>query len=70
MPGETWLGTAPRPGRLAALVGAGYFAVWIVLGIAVFVLGSGLAALEMNAPEVARAVPVTAGLVVLIISAA
>ncbi len=53
-----------RSERLAALIGAGYFFVWIVLGAAVFVLGIVLAALEMQAPELARAAPIAAGAVV------
>jgi predicted metal-binding membrane protein len=56
---------ASRPGRLAALVGAGYLCVWIALGVGVFLLGIVLAALEMQEPELARAVPMMAGIVVL-----
>jgi predicted metal-binding membrane protein len=51
-------------GRLTALVGAGYFLVWTVFGI--FPLGAALAALEMQQPALARAVPIAAALVVLI----
>src|ERR1700733_8248245 len=36
-----------RLGGLTALVGAGYFFVWTVLGIAVFPLGAALSAIEM-----------------------
>ena len=54
-----------RLGRLTALVGAGYFFVWTVFGMAVFPLGVALAAIEMQQPAVARAVPVAVGVVVL-----
>jgi predicted metal-binding membrane protein len=58
-PGET------RLGRLTALVGVGYFFVWTVFGIAAFPLGVALAAVEMRQPELARAVPIAVGVVVL-----
>ena len=59
-PGET------RLGRLTALVGAGYFFVWTVLGTAAFPLGVALAAVEMERPALARAVPSAVGVIVLI----
>lgn len=43
--------------HLTALVGFGYLLVWTILGMAVFPLGVGLAALEMDVPALARAVP-------------
>jgi predicted metal-binding membrane protein len=55
-----------RLGPLTALVGLGYFVVWTVLGIAAFPLGVALAAIEMEQPELARAVPMAVGMVVLI----
>jgi predicted metal-binding membrane protein len=55
-----------RLGRLTALVGAGYFFVWTVLGMAAFPLGVALAAVAMRQPALARAVPIAAGGVVLI----
>ena len=58
-----------RLGRLTALVGAGYFFVWTMFGIAVFPLGVALAAVEMQQPALARAVPMVAGVVVLIAGA-
>jgi predicted metal-binding membrane protein len=58
-----------RLGQLTALVGVGYFFVWTVLGMAVFPLGVALAAISMQQPELARAVPVAAGMVVLIAGA-
>src|SRR5216117_1322057 len=55
-----------RLGRLSALVGVGYFVVWIVFGMAAFPLGVALAAIEMQQPALARAVPIVVGVVVLI----
>lgn len=55
-----------RLGSLTALVGAGYFFVWTVLGMAAFPLGVALAAVEMRQPALARAVPIAAGGVVLL----
>lgn len=52
--------------RLTAQVGAGYFCVWTLFGIAVFVLGIGLAAVAMQRPALARAVPIAVGVVVVI----
>jgi predicted metal-binding membrane protein len=54
-----------RLGALTALVGVGYFLVWTMLGVAVFPTGVALAALEMQQPAVARAVPIGVGVVVL-----
>ena len=58
-----------RLARLTALVGAGYFLVWTVFGLAAFPLGVGLATLTMQLPAVARAVPMAIGVVVLIAGA-
>jgi predicted metal-binding membrane protein len=55
-----------RLGRLTALVGAGYFFVWTVSGMAAFPLGVALAAAAMHLPTLARAVPTAVGVVVLI----
>ena len=55
-----------RAGLPTALVAAGYFFVWTVVGLAVFLLGASLAAIEMRLPGLARAVPAAAGVVVLI----
>ena len=52
-------------GRLTAIVGAGYLAVWSVFGIAAFALGLAIAELEMQQAAVARAVPIAVGVVVL-----
>src|SRR6266545_2292074 len=61
--GKTW------PGRLPALLGAGYFFAWTVFGMAAFPLGVALAAVEMQKPVLARAVPIAVGVVVLIAGA-
>jgi predicted metal-binding membrane protein len=55
-----------RLGRLTALAGAGYFFVWTALGMAAFPLGFALAELEMRQPALSRAVPVAAGVIVLL----
>jgi len=52
--------------RLAALVGAGYFLVWMAFGLAIFPIGAALALVEMQEPLLARATPVTAGVIVVI----
>lgn len=58
-----------RLAALTALVGAGYFFVWTVFGIAVLPVGFGLAAIEMQQPALARAVPIATGIIVLIAGA-
>ena len=58
-----------RLGRLTALAGVGYFVVWTVLGMVAFPLGVALAEVEMRQPELARAVPLAVGVVVLIAGA-
>jgi len=57
---------AERGSRLAALVGAGYFFIWAVVGTIVFPLGAALAAALMREPELARAVPFAVGVTVLV----
>jgi predicted metal-binding membrane protein len=58
-----------RVGLLTALVGAGYFFVWTVFGMAAFPLGIALATVEMQEPALSRAVPIAVGGVVLIAGA-
>jgi len=58
-----------RLGLLTALAGAGYFFVWTVLGGVVFALGAAFAQALMQMPAVARAVPVSLGMVVLLAGA-
>jgi predicted metal-binding membrane protein len=60
------VGRTTRLGRLTALVGVGYLLVWTVFGMAAFPLGVALAAVEMEEPALARAVPIAVGVVVLI----
>jgi len=59
-----------RPDKLIAAAGAGYFAVWVALGLAVFPLGAVLAAPVTQEPALARLVPVLSGLVVMLAGAA
>jgi len=59
--GTNWNG---RMGWLTVVVGAGYFWVWTVFGMAVFPLGIGLAMAEMRLPGLSRAVPVAVGVVI------
>lgn len=58
-----------RVGALTAVFGAGYFFVWTAIGLAVFTLGSALSEVEMQSPELSRDVPVTVGMMVLVIGA-
>lgn len=58
-----------RLGMLTTLVGAGYFFVWTLFGMAVFPLGVALAAAEMQLPTLARIVPMLVGVSVLIAGA-
>jgi predicted metal-binding membrane protein len=51
---------------LTALIGGGYFLVWAMVGMVVFALGVGLAAIEMQQPALAGAVPIEVGVIVLI----
>ena len=55
--------------RLTALIGAGYFVIWMLLGAAIFPLGAALAAIELQQPILARAAPLAAGIVVLLAGA-
>jgi len=63
---QTATATGVNLSGLTALVGIGYFFVWTVIGAIVFLLGVALATVQMQQPAVARAVPIAAGLVVLI----
>lgn len=55
-----------RLGRPTALVGAGYFCVWTLVGAAVYPPGIALASAGMQLPGLSGAVPILAGAVVLI----
>src|SRR5262245_58738130 len=58
-----------QAGWLNAIVGAGYFCIWTLVGLAVFPLGAALMAIEMQLPVLARTMPVAGGVVVLIAGA-
>lgn len=58
-----------RLGVLTALVALGYFFVWTLFGMAAFPLGVALATIAMEAPALARAVPIMVGLVVVVAGA-
>jgi predicted metal-binding membrane protein len=53
-------------GWLTTLVGAGYFFLWTVFGIAAFLLGEALAAVAMRNPAFAQVVPLAIGIAVLL----
>lgn len=55
-----------RPGWSTALVGAGYFTIWSVLGAAVVPLVGASTAIGMWEPDLARAMRILAGVVVLL----
>ena len=55
-----------RLAALTALVALGYFVVWTLSGAIVYPAGMMLAEIEMQRPAVSNAVPIAAGLVVLI----
>jgi len=56
-----------RLGWPTALVGIGYFFVWTVFGIIAFPLGVALAEITLQQPALARAVPITTGVIVLLV---
>ena len=51
---------------LTALVGVGYFVVWVVLGAAAYAGGAGVTAVEVRWGTVAQWLPVVAGVVLLV----
>jgi predicted metal-binding membrane protein len=55
--------SGPAPDRLAALAGAGYFAVWAVMGAAVYVAGAALVASQLRWPALAPTTPIARGVV-------
>lgn len=63
---SVWTTRETVRGRLTTLVGLGYFFVWTMFGLAVFPVGAATATIEMDQPALSRAVPIAAGLVVLI----
>lgn len=54
---------------LTTLVALGYFAVWTLLGLAVFPIGVAATAIEMEQPMLAHAVPIAVGVMILIAGA-
>lgn len=58
-----------QSGLLTMLAGTGYFVVWTAFGLLVFLLGTTIAAAEMQWPALARSVPSMAGAIVLIAGA-
>jgi predicted metal-binding membrane protein len=58
-----------RADQLTALVGAGYFSLWMMLGVAISPLAIGVATIEMRVPALAHAVPTAIGVVVLMAGA-
>ena len=58
-----------RRDRLTALAGLAYFFMWAVAGAAVFALGATVADAAMELPALARAVPVSLGMVLLLAGA-
>jgi len=55
-----------RLGRLTVLMGGGYFFVWTLFGMVAYPFGVALAGIAMEQPALARAVPLAAGVIVLI----
>jgi predicted metal-binding membrane protein len=51
---------------LTAIVGVGYFFPWMVFGLVAFPVGVALAAVEMQQPPLARAVPISVAVVVVV----
>jgi len=58
-----------RLGQLTVIVGAAYFSVWTVFGMTAFALSAAWAAVEIQLPVLARAVPIAVGVLVLIAGA-
>jgi predicted metal-binding membrane protein len=59
----------PRLDRLTAIVAAGYFFVWTVLGLVAYPPGVALAEIAMQRPPLSRAVPIAAGVAVVVAGA-
>jgi len=59
-----------RVAGLPALVALGYFGIWTLVGLLAYPLGALLAAVQMQQPALARAVPLASGALVLIAGAA
>ena len=67
---QALMGTSrTRVDGLTALVGLAYFFIWSVFGALIFPLSAALAAFAMEHPTLARAMPIAAGVVVVIAGA-
>jgi predicted metal-binding membrane protein len=64
------LARAARLDRLTAVASVAYFVVWMLFGLAAFVIGAALTSLEMALPPLARAVPFATGAIVALAGAA
>jgi len=58
-----------RLGKLTASAGAGYFLAWTLVGIAIFPLGTALAAFEMQMSTLARMTPLITAIIVMLAGA-
>lgn len=67
--GSTGVTRGVRLGLLIAVVGAGYFFVWTVIGVVTFPLSVSVAAVRMDQPALARVAPLAIGVVVMIAGA-
>jgi predicted metal-binding membrane protein len=56
-------------GGATAVVAAAYFSVWALFGVAAFLLGAALTAVQMGQPALARAAPIAAGVVLIVAGA-
>ena len=59
----------PRLGRFTAIVTLAYFTAWTLAGLWIFPLGMTLAEMTMQLPALARAIPVAAGLTIILAGA-
>jgi predicted metal-binding membrane protein len=56
----------PHPDALVWIMAAGYFVVWTLFGVTAYVAGSAIAGAAMRSPSVSRAIPLAAGLALVI----
>ena len=59
----------PRLGRFTAIVTLAYFTAWTLAGLLIFPLGMTLAGMTMQSPAFSRAMPVAAGLTIILAGA-
>ena len=55
-----------RLGAMTVLAGAGYFLIWASVGAVAYPLGASIAAAEMRWPALARSVPISTGVILLL----